>query len=140
MSSGLFRPSKNAYPDMTMTTNPAAGATSTKEEEAAAQEEESYTKNTLLRAHRQMIRLRKMDTILHNAQRQGRISFYMTHHGEEAIHMGSASALSSHDTIFAQYREAGLLMWRGFTLDQFCCCYYLWRDREGEEIQDLLSC
>lgn len=121
MSSGLFRPSKNAYPDMTMTTNPAAGATSTKEEEAAAaQEEESYTKNTLLRAHRQMIRLRKMDTILHNAQRQGRISFYMTHHGEEAIHMGSASALSPHDTIFAQYREAGLLMWRGFTLDQFC--------------------
>lgn len=76
--------------------------------------------NTLLRAHRQMIRLRKMDTILHNAQRQGRISFYMTHHGEEAIHMGSASALKPQDFIFAQYREAGLLMWRGFTLEQFC--------------------
>lgn len=76
--------------------------------------------NTLLRAHRQMIRLRKMDTILHNAQRQGRISFYMTQHGEEAIHMGSASALHTQDVILAQYREAGLLMWRGFTLDQFC--------------------
>lgn len=23
------------------------------------------------------------------------------------------------DTVFAQYREAGLLMWRGFTLEQF---------------------
>jgi 2-oxoisovalerate dehydrogenase E1 component alpha subunit len=124
MSSGLFRPGKNAYPDMSMMTKKKkpADAGATKEEEAAAaqEEEESYTKNTLLRAHRQMIRLRKMDTILHNAQRQGRISFYMTHHGEEAIHMGSASALSPHDTIFAQYREAGLLMWRGFTLDQFC--------------------
>jgi hypothetical protein len=76
--------------------------------------------NTLLRAHRQMIRLRTMDHILHNAQRQGRISFYMTHHGEEAIQMGSASALQPQDFIFAQYREAGLLMWRGFTLDQFC--------------------
>ena len=34
--------------------------------------------------------------------------------------MGSASALQPQDYIFAQYREAGLLMWRGFTLDQFC--------------------
>jgi 2-oxoisovalerate dehydrogenase E1 component alpha subunit len=93
---------------------------SNKKEESSTSEEESYGRNTLLRAHRQMIRLRKMDTILHNAQRQGRISFYMTHHGEEAIHMGSASALRPQDTIFAQYREAGLLMWRGFTLEQFC--------------------
>ena len=83
-------------------------------------EDEPDAKNTLLRAHRQMIRLRTMDTILLNAQRQGRISFYMTHYGEEAIHMGSASALSPQDVIFAQYREAGLLMWRGFTLEQFC--------------------
>eukprot|EP00571_Detonula_confervacea_P007388 CAMPEP_0172313068 /NCGR_PEP_ID=MMETSP1058-20130122/19278_1 /TAXON_ID=83371 /ORGANISM="Detonula confervacea, Strain CCMP 353" /LENGTH=473 /DNA_ID=CAMNT_0013026657 /DNA_START=379 /DNA_END=1800 /DNA_ORIENTATION=+ len=94
-SSILLQPSKNDYPD-------------------------TQSNNTLLRAHRQMIRLRTMDTILHNAQRQGRISFYMTHHGEEAIHMGSASALQPQDHIFAQYREAGSLMWRGFTLDQFC--------------------
>ena len=94
-ASGLLQPSKNDYPDTQST-------------------------NTLLRAHRHMIRLRKMDHILHNAQRQGRISFYMTHTGEEAIHMGSASALQPQDFIFAQYREAGSLMWRGFTLEQFC--------------------
>jgi 2-oxoisovalerate dehydrogenase E1 component alpha subunit len=75
--------------------------------------------NTLLRTHRQLVRLRTMDTILHNAQRQGRISFYMTCTGEEAIHMGAASALNNQDPIFAQYREQGLLMWRGFTLEQF---------------------
>ena len=75
--------------------------------------------NTLLRAHRQMIRLRQMDTILQNAQRQGRISFYMTCSGEEAIHMGAGAALDLGDTILAQYREQGLLMWRGFTLEQF---------------------
>ena len=75
--------------------------------------------NTLLRAHTQMIRLRQMDTILQNAQRQGRISFYMTCRGEEAIHFGAASALSVQDTVLAQYREAGVLMWRGFTLQQF---------------------
>jgi 2-oxoisovalerate dehydrogenase E1 component alpha subunit len=81
--------------------------------------EDTNSTNTLLRAHRQIVRLRTMDTILHNAQRQGRISFYMTCTGEEAIHMGSASALDKQDHIFAQYREHGLLMWRGFTLDQF---------------------
>ena len=75
--------------------------------------------NTLLRAQRQMIRLRQMDNILQNAQRQGRISFYMTCRGEEAIHIGSAAALRPQDVILAQYREQGLLMWRGFTLDQF---------------------
>lgn len=77
------------------------------------------TTDSLLRAHRQMVRLRTMDTILQNAQRQGRISFYMTCTGEEAIHIGAASALNKQDPIFAQYREQGLLMWRGFTLEQF---------------------
>ena len=45
--------------------------------------------NTLLRAHRHLIRLREMDTVLLNAQRQGRFAFYMTCTGEEAIHMGA---------------------------------------------------
>jgi len=60
-----------------------------------------------------------MDTIFQNAQRQGRISFYMTSSGEEATHVGSASALNLKDVILAQYRETGILMWRGFTLQQF---------------------
>jgi 2-oxoisovalerate dehydrogenase E1 component alpha subunit len=80
---------------------------------------DTNSQNTLLRAHRLLIRLRTMDTILQNAQRQGRINFYMTCTGEEAIHMGAASALTNQDPIFAQYREQGLLMWRGFTLEQF---------------------
>eukprot|EP00624_Nannochloropsis_granulata_P004067 evm.model.NODE_30405_length_21186_cov_23.722647.6 len=60
-----------------------------------------------------------MDTIFYNAQRQGRISFYMTSTGEEATHVGSAAALIPTDPVLAQYREGGVLMWRGFTLDQF---------------------
>jgi 2-oxoisovalerate dehydrogenase E1 component alpha subunit len=60
-----------------------------------------------------------MDQIFYDAQRQGRISFYMTAYGEEATHIGSASALEPGDVIFGQYREAGVLMWRGFTLEQF---------------------
>ena len=60
-----------------------------------------------------------MDPILYEAQRQGRISFYMTSFGEEAIHMGTAAALTLDDVIFGQYRETGVLMYRGFTLDEF---------------------
>ncbi|KAI8885869.1 Dehydrogenase, E1 component [Backusella circina FSU 941] len=57
-----------------------------------------------------------MDGILYDAQRQGRISFYMTHYGEEAM-IGSAIALTSDDVIFGQYREAFMLLYRGFTVD-----------------------
>lgn len=60
-----------------------------------------------------------MDNILNQCQRQGRISFYMTSYGEEATHFGPVAALKDQDLIFGQYREAGLLMWRGFTFEQF---------------------
>lgn len=40
----------------------------------------------------------------------------MTSSGEEATAVGSAAALSSEDVVFAQYREQGVFMWRGFTL------------------------
>ena len=66
-----------------------------------------------------MLTLNQMDMILYEAQRQGRISFYMTNYGEEATHLGSAAALTLEDVIFGQYREAGVLLYRGFTIDQF---------------------
>lgn len=43
----------------------------------------------------------------------------MTSYGEEATLFGSAAALSPEDVVFGQYREAGVLLWRGFTLDEF---------------------
>ncbi|KAI9217890.1 thiamine diphosphate-binding protein [Blastocladiella britannica] len=70
-------------------------------------------------AYQHMLTLNAMDLILYEAQRQGRISFYMTSYGEEATHMGSAAALSADDVVLGQYREAGVLMYRGFTIDEF---------------------
>ncbi len=55
-----------------------------------------------------MVRLNQMDTILYEAQRQGRISFYITSHGEEATHFGPAAALRDDDLVFGQYREPGI--------------------------------
>jgi len=86
-------------------------------------------KETILKLYQQMITLNIMDTILYDVQRQGRTSFYMTNYGEEATHFGSAAALKMEDTIYGQYREAGVFMWRGFTLDEFMNqCFSNWLD------------
>lgn len=60
-----------------------------------------------LKMYKCMLLLNTMDKIMYDAQRQGRISFYMTSYEEEATHMGSAAALSDNDLVYAQYREAG---------------------------------
>lgn len=79
--------------------------------------------------YKHMVTLNQMDRILYDSQRQGRISFYMTNYGEEATHIGSAAALRSDDVVYAQYREAGVLLYRGFTLADFMNqCYSNERD------------
>ncbi|WP_025820435.1 thiamine pyrophosphate-dependent dehydrogenase E1 component subunit alpha [Shewanella marina] len=62
---------------------------------------------------------RVLDERMLAAQRQGRISFYMTCTGEEAAIIGSAAALDPQDVILAQYREHAALRYRGFTTKQF---------------------
>lgn len=37
----------------------------------------------------------------------------------KASQVGSAAALQDDDLVYAQYREAGVLMWRGFPMDSF---------------------
>ncbi|KAL7141968.1 hypothetical protein ABFS83_08G090300 [Erythranthe nasuta] len=76
-------------------------------------------KDVALKMYKDMVTLQTMDTIFYEAQRQGRISFYVTATGEEAINIASAAALSMDDLVFPQYREAGVLLWRGFTLQEF---------------------
>ncbi|QHO16576.1 2-oxoisovalerate dehydrogenase subunit alpha 2, mitochondrial isoform X2 [Arachis duranensis] len=71
-----------------------------------------------VRMYSNMVTLQIMDTIFYEAQRQGRISFYATTIGEEAINIASAAALTRDDVIFPQYREPGPLLWRGFTLQE----------------------
>lgn len=62
---------------------------------------------------------RVLDERMLGAQRQGRISFYMTCTGEEASVIGSVAALEQEDVILAQYREHAALRYRGFTTEQF---------------------
>lgn len=53
-----------------------------------------------------MVTLQTMDTIFYEAQRQGRISFYVTAAGEEAINIASAAALKIDDIVFPQVSTA----------------------------------
>ncbi|XP_015517590.2 2-oxoisovalerate dehydrogenase subunit alpha, mitochondrial [Neodiprion lecontei] len=72
-----------------------------------------------IKMYKDMVTITVMDKILYESQRQGRISFYMTNSGEETVQIGTAAALSLNDVVYAQYREAGVLLWRGFKLKQF---------------------
>lgn len=63
--------------------------------------------------------IRVLDERMIAAQRQGRISFYLSSLGEEAASIGSAAALKFEDMIMGQYREQGSLAFRGFTVQQF---------------------
>jgi len=84
-----------------------------------AGQDPNLSKEMAVKMYRDMYALSIMDKILYDSQRQGRISFYMTNFGEEACHIGSAAALRNDDLVYGQYREAGVLMWRGFSFDDF---------------------
>ncbi|KAK7311489.1 hypothetical protein RJT34_09676 [Clitoria ternatea] len=77
------------------------------------------SKEMAVKMYSEMVTLQTMDSIFYEVQRQGRISFYLTSMGEEAVNIASAAALSPDDIILPQYREPGVLLWRGFTLQQF---------------------
>lgn len=72
----------------------------------------------LLKMFDNMVLMNEADAVYNAAQRQARISFYMTQTGEEASGIGSAAALKDHDLVFPQYREAGVFLWRGFDIQQ----------------------
>jgi 2-oxoisovalerate dehydrogenase E1 component alpha subunit len=72
-----------------------------------------------LTLYENMVAVSIMDVIMFDAQRQGRLSFYMTSQGEEGTCVGSASALEKEDVVFSQYREAGVFMQRGYTFTDF---------------------
>ena len=65
------------------------------------------SKQECIDMYESMVSINIMDKIMYDAQRQGRVSFYMTNHGEEAAQVGSVAALNPKDLIWGQYREAG---------------------------------
>ncbi|KAK4160012.1 2-oxoisovalerate dehydrogenase subunit alpha, mitochondrial [Cladorrhinum sp. PSN259] len=73
----------------------------------------------VIKLYHDMLTVSIMDLVMFDAQRQGRLSFYMVSAGEEAVSVGTASALAKEDVIFCQYREQAVFKQRGFTLSDF---------------------
>ncbi len=68
------------------------------------------------RIHEIMTRCRRFDRKMLNLQRQGRIRFFGSAHGEEAAVVASAAALRDDDWIFPALRQVGAMFWRGYPL------------------------
>ncbi|MDG1819371.1 MAG: thiamine pyrophosphate-dependent dehydrogenase E1 component subunit alpha [Porticoccaceae bacterium] len=69
--------------------------------------------------YRDMVYTRTLDERMVGAQRQGRLSFYLTCTGEEASVAGTIAAFKQDDMVMGQYREQVALRFRGFTTEQF---------------------
>lgn len=77
-------------------------------------EYENIDKEICLNILEKMLQNREMDVVYQNAQRQNRITFYMTSKLEEAAIFGTGVAIKPDDSLFFQYREFPLLFLRGW--------------------------
>jgi pyruvate dehydrogenase E1 component alpha subunit len=73
----------------------------------------------LLKGYKTMLKTRLVDDKMITLQRQGMISFALSSLGEEACAVASAAALEPEDWLYPQYRELGVLFWRGFSIQSY---------------------
>lgn len=73
----------------------------------------------LIKSYKSMWITRLVDERMITLQRQGVITFAMSSLGEEAAAVGSAAALEIGDWMYPQYREAGIMYYRGFSIENY---------------------
>jgi pyruvate dehydrogenase E1 component alpha subunit/2-oxoisovalerate dehydrogenase E1 component alpha subunit len=73
----------------------------------------------LMRAYREMRRLRAIDARMIVLQRQGRVGFYGACTGQEAVPIAAGFALGKDDWVFPALREQSIMLVRGFSLRAF---------------------
>lgn len=71
-----------------------------------------------------MILNRELDERLTKLQRQGRIGFHIGSVGEEALMIGTAAAARPEDWVVPCYREMGVALYRGMSLDSILANMY----------------
>ena len=64
-----------------------------------------------------MVRVRLLNERGMNLQRQGRINFYIGSEGQEAVHVGGGAALQRDDWYFPHYRDPGVALLRGASIE-----------------------
>jgi pyruvate dehydrogenase E1 component alpha subunit/2-oxoisovalerate dehydrogenase E1 component alpha subunit len=78
----------------------------------------------LLRAYREIKRLRLLDARMILQQRQGRVGFYGACTGQEATPIATALALDAEDWVFPALRESSIMLARGFPLTTYLAQIY----------------
>lgn len=73
----------------------------------------------VIRAYREMKRLRLLDARMILLQRQGRVGFYGACTGQEATPIATALALRNEDWVFPGLRESVMMLVRGFPLTKY---------------------
>ena len=73
----------------------------------------------LLRAYREMRRIRAIDARMIALQRQGRVGFYGSAQGQEATPIATGLVVAKDDWVFPALREQAVMLVRGFPLDTF---------------------
>ena len=68
-----------------------------------------------------MMRTRHFDNRMIAMQRQGRLSFYVSSNGEEAVSVAGAAAYIRDDLLFPSYRQPGVLLVRGMPVLTMMC-------------------
>ncbi|HLE97263.1 MAG TPA: pyruvate dehydrogenase (acetyl-transferring) E1 component subunit alpha [Candidatus Thermoplasmatota archaeon] len=84
---------------------------------SVAKAEPKVPDETLRRMYSTMVRTRMLDERGMNLQRQGRINFYIGSEGQEAIPAGTAAALAAEDWYFPHYRDLGVALYRGASIE-----------------------
>lgn len=79
---------------------------------------------TILRAYREIKRLRVLDARMILIQRQGRIGFYGACTGQEATPIAAALAIEPGDWVFQALRESSMMLVRGFPLTKYIAQIY----------------
>jgi 2-oxoisovalerate dehydrogenase E1 component alpha subunit len=71
----------------------------------------------ILSSYKNMVLTRILDEKMIALQRQGRMGTYVSCSGQEACQVGSMAALKDSDWVFPMYRDLGIMIQRGVSLD-----------------------
>lgn len=77
------------------------------------------SRDIVMRAYREMRRVRVLDARMIALQRQGRVGFYGAAQGQEATPIAAGLVLEQDDWVFPALREQAIMLVRGFPLASF---------------------
>lgn len=91
----------------------------------------------ILSLYKLMRRTRAMDTIALSLQRQGRMLTYAPNMGQEAAQVGSAYALKKTDWAVPAFRELGMWLMKGWSMEKILQYWYgnEWGSHTGEDLR-----